>query len=149
MHLRIPQAPLDLLAEAFPHDGSPPMHPVQCATGKEGAQQVCPWGQGPLSGRHSPAAAPAGPLKRSSLAFYNSLDTHGKPVYYFAVTSAKESRLVKAVERFLDLRTSIFPNVRGAEECAALEELESAVKAAGGRVPYDEDAPASSKKGSR
>lgn len=50
---------------------------------------------------------------------------------------AGAGRLVSAVEAFLKLRTSIFPEVRGAAECSALEELEQALKESGGRVPYD------------
>ena len=49
---------------------------------------------------------------------------------------AGSSRLLEAVQAFLKLRTSIFPEVRGADECAALEELEKAVVEAGGEVPY-------------
>jgi len=49
---------------------------------------------------------------------------------------AGSARLIEAVEGFLKLRTSIFPSVSGAPECAALEELEEALKAAGGEVPY-------------
>lgn len=52
-------------------------------------------------------------------------------------TIAGAGRLVKAVEAFLKLRPSIFPEVNGEVECAALQELEEAVKAAGGKVPYD------------
>lgn len=48
-----------------------------------------------------------------------------------------KSRLVAAVEAFLKLRTSIFPEVRGAAECSALEELEQALRESGGKVPYD------------
>jgi hypothetical protein len=51
-----------------------------------------------------------------------------------------KGRLVKAVEGFLKLRTSIFPEVRGAIECAALHELEDALREAGGKVPYEDPA---------
>lgn len=51
---------------------------------------------------------------------------------------AGSARLLEAVEGFMKLRTTIFPNVYGAPECAALQELEEAVKAAGGEVPYAE-----------
>lgn len=49
---------------------------------------------------------------------------------------AGSGRLIEAVEVFMNLRTDIFPTVRGAEACAALQELEEALKAAGGEVPY-------------
>ncbi len=49
---------------------------------------------------------------------------------------AGSARLIAAVESFLKLRTSIFPEVRGAVECAALDELEKALKVAGGEVPF-------------
>lgn len=51
---------------------------------------------------------------------------------------AGSARLIEAVEAFMKLRTDIFPNVRGPDACAALQELEEAVKAAGGVVPYAE-----------
>lgn len=53
-----------------------------------------------------------------------------------------KGRLVKALEGFLKLRTSIFPEVRGPVECAALQELEDALREAGGKVPYDDPASA-------
>lgn len=49
---------------------------------------------------------------------------------------AGSARLLEAVEAFMKLRTDIFPTVRGPEACAALQELEEAVKGAGGAVPY-------------
>lgn len=49
---------------------------------------------------------------------------------------AGSARLIEALEAFLALRTSIFPSVRGPDECAALHELEAALQAAGGKVPY-------------
>lgn len=49
---------------------------------------------------------------------------------------AGSARLIEAVEGFMKLRTDIFPTVRGAEACAALQELEEALKDAGGEVPY-------------
>ena len=49
---------------------------------------------------------------------------------------AGSARLLEAVEAFMKLRMDIFPTVRGAEACAALQELEEAVKGAGGEVPY-------------
>lgn len=58
---------------------------------------------------------------------------------------AGAGRLIEAVEAFFKLRTSIFPEVRGPEECAALEELEESLRAAGGRVPYDPETPRSIK----
>lgn len=58
---------------------------------------------------------------------------------------AGAGRLIEAVEAFFKLRTSIFPEVRGPEECAALEELEESLRAAGGSVPYDPETPHSVK----
>lgn len=51
---------------------------------------------------------------------------------------AGSARLIEAVEAFMKLRTDIFPTVRGADACAALQELEEALKASGGEVPYGE-----------
>lgn len=50
------------------------------------------------------------------------------------VAIAGAGRLVEAVEAFFKLRTSIFPEVRGEEGCAALHELEEAAKAAGADI---------------
>lgn len=50
---------------------------------------------------------------------------------------AGSGRLLAAVEAFMKLRATIFPEVHGAEECAALKELEAAVKDAGGEVPNE------------
>lgn len=49
---------------------------------------------------------------------------------------AGAGRLIEAVETFLLLRKTIFPEVKGDVECAALEGLEKAVVAAGGTVPW-------------
>lgn len=51
---------------------------------------------------------------------------------------AGSARLIEAVEAFMKLRMDIFPTVRGADCCAALHELEEALKDSGGKVPYAE-----------
>jgi hypothetical protein len=47
---------------------------------------------------------------------------------------AGSARLIEAVEAFMKLRPTIFPSVSGAAECAALQELQEALKDAGGEI---------------